>query len=233
VLRRGPNQQGAARRSDAPKCDRSPKRRRGHPSHFVLYVEGARDREILACWARRVDHDLARAIEKHAVILGGRRPARALSDFQKRGGRAAGWTGLVLLDRDEHSIEKQKLDERAISEVDGLEVYVWGQRHIKSYLLVPAVLSRLVGLDSGDRRIERFVEEMEEGAHSVHAKNILGSRGSLSEVTGIELRAGEIARAMRREEFHPDIFELFDRIGGGVGLSKSGPEVVVRSPVDP
>ena len=200
----------------------------GPTSAFVLYVEGARDREILACWARRIDHDLARAIERHAVILGGRRPARALSDFRKRGGAKAGLTGLVVLDRDDHSAQTHAVDQRAISVESGLDVFVWGRRHIESYLLVPSALRRLVGLDSDDRRIERFVEDEEHGPEVLHAKRILGTGGSLAEVIGAELRAGEIARAMRREEFHQDIFDLFDRIGGAVGLSRRGPEVVVR-----
>jgi hypothetical protein len=200
----------------------------GSSSAYVLYVEGPRDREILACWARRIDHDLARAIESHAVILGGRRPARALSDFRKRGGAKAGLTGLVVLDRDDHSAQTHEIDQRAISEESGLEVFVWGRRHIESYLLVPEALRRLVGLDAEDRRIERFVEDEEHGPEVLHAKRILGTGGSLAEVVGTELRAGEIARAMRREEFHQDIFDLFDRIGGAIGLSSRGPEVVVR-----
>lgn len=200
----------------------------GSSSAFVLYVEGARDREILACWARRIDHDLARAVERHAVILGGRRPARALSDFRKRGGAKAGLTGLVVLDRDDHSAQTHEVDQHAMSDESGLEVFVWGRRHIESYLLVPAALRRLVGLDSDDRRIERFVEAEEHGPEVLHAKRILGTGGSLAEVIGMELRAGEIARAMRRDEFHPDIFDLFDRIGGAVGLSRRAPEVVVR-----
>jgi hypothetical protein len=115
-----------------------------------------------------------------------------------------------------------------IEHEEGLEVFVWSRRHIESYLLVPSALRRLLGLDAGDRRIERFVDDAEHGPDALHAKRILGAGGSLSEVLGAELRAGEIARAMRSDEFHPDIFDLFARIGRAVGLSQAGPEVVVR-----
>jgi hypothetical protein len=189
----------------------------------VLYVEGARDRQILEYWARRVDPQLARLIEGQAVILGGRRPARALSDFRKRGGTAAGLTGLVVLDRDDHD------DIGVVVDEDALEVFVWSQRHIESYLLVPAVLRRLVGLDPADRRIERFVENEENDSASLHAKRILGAGGSLSEVLGAQLRAEQIARAMRREDLHQDILDLFARISQAAGLCPSRPEVVVRS----
>ena len=190
---------------------------------FVLYVEGPRDRQILECWARRVDPQLARLIEGQAVILGGRRPARAVSDFRKRGGAAAGHTGLVVLDRDDHGDVGVVVDEEA------LEVFIWSQRHIESYLLVPAVLRRLVGLDPEDRRIERFVEDEQSGPESLHAKRILGAGGSLSVVLGAQLRAEQIARAMRREDLHQDILVLFERIARAAGLGPSGPEVVVRS----
>ena len=85
--------------------DRSVRNRQKGADSFVLYVEGARDREILGVWARRVDTALMRCIEKNTVILGGRRPARAIADFQKRGGRAAGYSGLVVLDRDDYTCQ--------------------------------------------------------------------------------------------------------------------------------
>ena len=48
---------------------------------------------------------MTRCIERNTVILGGRRPARAVADFQRRGGVAAGRRGLVVLDRDHHAID--------------------------------------------------------------------------------------------------------------------------------
>jgi len=119
-----------------------------------LYVEGARDREILGCWARRLDVGLARYIEKNTVILGGRRPARAISDFRKRGGVDAGFSGLIVLDRDDHPhaasgsvTPAENGDASTLSTGSarvedgtaeaGLELFVWGLRHIESYLLVP------------------------------------------------------------------------------------------------
>jgi len=241
---------------------------------FVLYVEGARDREILGYWARRIDPSLTRCVEQSTVILGGRRPARAVKDFKKRGGLAAGYSGLIVLDRDDHpQVERESGDEYALERVAeetlgraathsnrarsatdeaGLELFVWSLRHIESYLLVPEAIRRMLGLDADDRRIERSIESTSSGASpgtapgtipgttpgtipvttrqgSLHAKRILGSGGSLSEALGTELRAGEIARAMRLEELHGDVRMLFDRIGALSGLSVKAPEVVIRS----
>lgn len=214
----------------------------------MLYVEGARDREILGCWARRVEPGVARCIEKNTVILGGRRPARAVADFRKRRDRSAGLRGLVVLDRDDHA-DPHDLgraatlgDGGAVGGESGLELFVWGLRHIESYLLVPAAIRRLLRLEADDQRVERVIaeqtealrvadrSEQEAGPGSVHAKRILGAGGSLSEALGQELRAGQIARAMRSEDLHADVLQLFGRIGALAGVVDDGPEVVIRAP---
>ena len=198
-------------------------------------MEGARDREILGCWARRVDPALSRLIESSTVILGGRRPARAIADFEKRGGVDAGFSGLVVLDRDHHDAASGAAD--ADLARAGLEVFVWSLRHIESYLLVPTAIRRMLGLSADDRTVEHFLEE---GARadrasvadeaSVHAKRILGAGGLLSEALGAELRAGDIARAMRKDELHRDVEQLLDRIATLSGRDDKEPEIVIRAP---
>jgi len=189
-------------------------------SPFVLYVEGPRDREILQHWARRTDPELGRCLERSTVILGGRQPRRAVADFRKRGGRGAGLSGVIVLDRDDH------VRSTAAPEEPGLEVFIWTLRHIESYLLVPDAIGRLLGLGDEDRRVERFVAE--HGCDSLDAKRILAAGGPLTEMLGVELRAGDIARAMRVEDLHGDILELFSKIGSYLGHASRHPEVVVR-----
>lgn len=205
---------------------------------FVLYVEGARDHEILVSWARRAARPLVRSIEQNTVILGGRRPARALTEFRKRRGTAAGLRGLIVLDRDDGDIMEES-DRLELAEA-GLEVFVWSLRHIESYLLVPGPIRRVLNLDAEDRAVERALSELmlgeaaangaslDRSARSIHAKRILGPGGSLSEKLGAELNAGAIARAMVAEDFHSDIELLFGKIGDLSGLIKPGPEVVIR-----
>ena len=205
------------------------------------------------------------------MILGGRQPARAIADFQKRGGLAAGYSGLIVLDRDDYprttreagfsdSLEtvsgsppgEPAVHADGVTQEVGLEVFVWTLRHIESYLLVPEAIRRMLGLEPDDRRVERSLaafsstskgrgfpsprgsSQSVDVARSIHkeelhAKRFLGSGGSLSEALGTELRAGEIARAMRPEEIHDDVRSLFDRIGALSGIATKGPEVVIRS----
>jgi hypothetical protein len=213
-----------------------------HNDKFVLYVEGPRDREILECWARRFNPGLARCIERSTFILGGRQPARAVADFRKRGGIAAGYSGLIVLDRDDHPddnpAERETEDAGEASAVAASdsepEVFVWGLRHIESYLLVPAAIRRLLRMAAEDRTVERFIETAgaanapSDTGGRVHAKRTLGSGGTLSLALGTDLRAGDIARAMRIEDLHVDIRTLFDRIHVLAGLTVKGPEVVIR-----
>lgn len=241
-------------------------------SRFVLYVEGPRDRDILESWARRIDPSVARCIERNTVILGGRQPARAVRDFRKRGGEEAGWTGLVVLDRDDHleqgviaasepnasdilvnleGDDANRSQAAALNrpaplnqaaapnvaseeELGGLELFVWGRRHIESYLLVPAAIRRVLKISADDPRVDQALNDAAGAASdqdSLHAKRILGPGGSLSEAVGAPLRAGEIARAMRREDFHNDVLALFGRIGTLSGATPKGPEVIIRTPV--
>ncbi len=223
---------GRARRRDETRSDR-----------FVLYVEGARDREILASWARRAEPGIVRCIERNSVILGGRQPARAVRDFERRGGASQGWRGLVVLDRDHHEEEAELEATFAPAPAGGvspggLELFVWSLRHIESYLLVPAAIGRVLGVAEDDPRVERAlavsragtVPEPLAGLEDPHAKRILGSGGALSEALGRTLPPGAIARAMRREDLHEDVHALFARIGHLTGAAVRAPEIVVRRP---
>lgn len=239
VLRKHPNRGRARSSLGARRGAETPSKRRD-AERFVLYVEGARDREILQTWARRLEPCLVRCVEKNTVILGGRQPARALSDFRERGGADAGWQGLVVLDRDDHE-EAETLAGLGSGWAGeaGIELFVWSLRHIESYLLVPGAIRRVLGGKARDPRVDRMLarpelasrESRTSSSVEPHAKRMLGSGGVLSEALGTELRAGAIARAMRREELHPDIHALFGRIGALSGLIEAGPEVVIRTPL--
>ena len=76
-------------------------RRPERAARFVLYVEGPRDCDLLRTFARHLSPALARAVGASAVILGGRRPARAQEHFRDLGGASAGVRALCVLDRDD------------------------------------------------------------------------------------------------------------------------------------
>ena len=116
-----------------------------------------------------------------SVILGGRRPARAVEHFRSAGGSGAGLVGVCVLDRDEG--KQPPLPDSGMA---GLEFFTWGRRHIESYLLVPAAIARTLSMiPDGDRRIRRVIDaaltgSVDEAAYGqVDAKRLLGPNGEL------------------------------------------------------
>lgn len=188
---------------------------------FALYVEGPRDREILRAWAWRVSPALSRGLASRAVILGGRRPERAVQQFRAlRQAEGAAARAVCVLDRDG---EAPRPDSAALEQ--GLELFTWGRRHIESYLLVPAAILRCAGLSPDEPRWRRVVEGSLPPAHdedalgSLDAKGLLGHTGALSRALGRPLLPGRLAREMDRAELHSDVLRLFGRLSQLLGIA--------------
>jgi len=182
---------------------------------FILYVEGPRDREILRAWAYRLRPELAGRIISETVILGGRQPRRAVEHFRGRGGAKSGKRGLCILDRDDGGVDSPPSSAEA-----GLEFFTWSRRHIESYLLVPSALRRALCLSESDSLFGRVVErhlppaDDEAAFQKVDAKRLLGPKGVLPRALGRPVPLSGVARAIREDEFHPDVHELFGRLHG-------------------
>jgi hypothetical protein len=187
--------------------------------HFVLYVEGPRDRGLLEAWARRVSPPLARALPPITVILGGCQPARAAAHFRGARARVAALRGLCVLDRDR---ERRALPPDALE--PGLEFFTWGRRHIESYLLVPAAIRRSLRLRAQDARVDRFFRAElpaaadEEAYGELDAKPLFAERGELEQLLGRPVRPAQVARAMRAEELHADVHDLLGRLRLALGF---------------
>jgi hypothetical protein len=193
-----------------------------HVPRLILYVEGPQDRAILRAWADRLLPSMGRRLIGASVILGGRRPARAVEHFRSAGGSEAGLVGVCVLDRDDGNHPPSP-----DSGVAGLEFFTWGRRHIESYLLVPAAIARTVRMiPDGDLRIRRAIDaalpgSVDEAAYGrVDAKRLLGPNGELPRVVGQPISVQRVARATRVEELHPDVHQLFDRLREGLGISR-------------
>jgi hypothetical protein len=188
----------------------------------LLYVEGARDREILRRWAHSMSSDLARTIERSAVILGGRQPGRAVEHFARAALADGQLRAVCVLDRDD-------VPESRESEFDGLTIYTWQRRHIESYLLAPEAICRVIRAP-GDGRVDRFFRdhvpnlEDEPALRNLDAKRLLSERGPLARSLGRAVGPGEIARAMRMAELHRDVVALLEQIRIAAG---GRPEVSV------
>ncbi len=190
---------------------------------FVLYLEGPGDRGILDAWCRRLLPSMAGRLSRASVILGGRRPARAVEHFRALGGAEAGARGLCVLDRD------NDLGPPLPESVEpGLEFFTWGRRHIESYLLVPDAICRGLRLPDADRRVQRVLREHlppegdEEAYRALDAKRILGPGGALSLALGVPIPAARVARATRVSELHADVHDFFERLRREFGVPDAG-----------
>jgi hypothetical protein len=191
---------------------------------FVLYVEGPSDCDILRTWARLVSAPLSKKLSRCSVILGGRRPARAVEHFrslvQATDSGEPVWRGLCVLDRDGHA--RHVADDTP----DGLEFFTWSRRHIESYLLVPGAMRRCLRMPAEDPRLAGVLGDLhalgsDEGLRDVDAKRLLASRSALARERGALLSPARIARCMNRGDLHPDVLELLDRVRDAAGLPRS------------
>jgi hypothetical protein len=170
---------------------------------FILYVEGPRDRSILRAWSYRLLPSPARRLFRASVILGGRRPVRAVEHFRCARSAEASARGLCVLDRDDGAGSRPPEGGEP-----GLEFFTWTRRHIESYLLVPEAIRRGLGLPDGDARIERVLREYlppaagEQVFRDVDAKRLLGPKGALARALGRPLPLSRIARFTREAELH-------------------------------
>lgn len=196
-------------------------RSNGGCSPFFLYVEGARDQEILRSWARRLSRPLERAIDESSVIMGGRQPARAIELFRRESQRSVSARGLCVLDRDDG---EPLLDDS----VPGLEFFTWPRRHIESYLLVATAIWRYAHRGVALERIEQLLHDDGRSPEQTHAKTLLAPKGHLAQEIGRSISAAGVARAMRSDEIHPDVYALFDRVYEATGLRRPAPVVVHR-----
>jgi hypothetical protein len=184
-----------------------------------LYVEGARDREIIEGWAQRASRRLAECVRESTVILGGRQPARAREHLAEARAEDAEARGLCVLDRDHERTPPEAAGE-------GLELFVWSRRHIESYLLVPAVLGRVLrGVEP--RALRALAAELpaagdERGWRELDAKRRLATNGR-------RIPWGRVARAMRDDELDPDVKQFLARLAALFGVALA-PHVAFRAP---
>lgn len=182
-------------------------------ARLALYVEGPRDRDLLHAWAFRVSPALADLVGEASVILGGRRPARALEHFRRLRAARADAAALCVLDRDGDPMPRPPRESEP-----GLEFFTWSRRHIESYLLVPGAICRALRLPPEDGRVERLFQrhvpgpDDELGLRELDAKRLLGEGGPFARALGGAPAPGRIARAMVFREIHPEVHGLLGRL---------------------
>ena len=183
----------------------------GSESRFVLYVEGPSDCDILRSWSRLVSPGLSRAIGHSSVILGGRRPARAVEHFDRLLSDSGLARGVCVLDRDGHA-------DVADDAPNGLQFFTWPRRHIESYLLIPTAMRRCMRMPAGDRRLAEVLGDLPVGAgeerlRDLDAKRLLAGKSAVARELGATLSATRIARCMGRHDLHADVLQLLGLLG--------------------
>ena len=192
---------------------RRPDRRSEERGSFILYVEGPRDRSILRAWAQRLLPERAPDVLADAVILGGRRPARAVEHFRAR---AAGHPGLCVLDRDEDAASA--LEARGGARVLHLEPPAHRELPARCRARSGA-RCRCRRATTGSRRRSSASSRAPEDAtgwRAFDAKRLLAETGPLARLLGRPLPLARIARATREDELHADVHDMFDRLRGGL-----------------
>jgi hypothetical protein len=197
---------------------------------IALFVEGARDREILQSWARRVSVQFSRMLSEATVILGGRQPARAASHLARLRESERPALALCVLDRDDVPYDAGEALRAA-----QVETFTWQRRHIESYLLVPAAIRRAFGAADRRGRLPRLLREHlpapddERALCDVDAKRLLGPQGPIARAMGRRLDLGRIARCTDDQELHTDVHTLLGRLRDAVdAAARPAPQVQFR-----
>ena len=176
---------------------------------------------------------MARAVERHSVLLGGRQPARAIECHRRLCREYGAVRALCVLDRD-------GLPEPAETTGDepGLEFFTWPRRQIESYLLVPEAILRCLPHPDTRGVVERLIRGLvpdardEDAFREVDAKRLLSERGPLrsgmESETGSGFEPSRIARLMRETELHEDVRAVLARLQAGFGLLEPEFYVVAR-----
>ena len=184
----------------------------------VLYVESESDANILAVWARILDHPARRILKRPFVHwLRGRSLREAKAHFFAMQAVSPNMRALCLLDGD----NSDEPDEETTAA--GLVVLRWRRYEIENYLLQPKTIERYVGplLAAG-------VVDAEFRKHVPPETDLFGDHVALVRIKASEEflaplleRAGRgtpkrdlymLAAGMTEEEIHPEVHEKLDRI---------------------
>jgi predicted ATPase len=203
---------------------------------YILYLEGKSDFNLLAEWARILDHPLARHFQEREKNLFwhnniGRDPRSAKEHLFALRAVNPEMKGVLLLDGDGRLLSDHEI------RADGLEIIRWKRYEAENYLLVPSVLQRFVGGDTSDLfseskvselndfirnspflRIEKVPFEDDEVQQSIGAsKNFLPQLFEAIDLTISKPEYYTIARCMNADEIHPEVKEKLDFIYSVIG----------------
>ena len=184
----------------------------------VLYVEGESDERLLAEWARILDHDARKFLERPFVRwLGGRSIKEAKEHFFALRAAFPMLPGMCLLDGD----NRDEPDEETTR--SRLAIYRWRRYEIENYLLLPKAIKRYLRFPLHNAQVDdEFWKQVPPGT------DLFGDHTSLVRVKasdeflvpmfeslGHPIPKKELyllAATMRPEEIHPEVKEKLDAL---------------------
>jgi predicted ATPase len=207
-----------------------------------LYLEGETDFRLLRAWARALGHRAAQWFEVRDggpawAEMRGRNPREARAHFFALKAVRAELAGLILLDGDNRDIPPREL------RAEGLDILVWPRYEAESYLVHPEALRRYVLKATGGAEIHAAAADayLREHLPPVVFNNPLGNDDYLVRTpasktllpgyfhaAGLMLRKNDyflIAEQMDKEEIHPDVVTVLDRIAGVLATDEAGSDV--------
>jgi predicted ATPase len=204
---------------------------RAEASPGVLYVEGESDFNLLAAWARVLQHPLHQwfANQPFWHANQGRHPQEARGHFFALRAIRPQARGVLLLDGDNRNLPEHEV------RAEGLEVLRWERYEADSYLIHPVALLRFIG----SRTLPLFVSAAEQYLRdelppavyrdplaitdylraTPASKTLLPKLFEAAQVDMTKKELYLIAEQMRPDEVTPEVREKLDAVHRALGLT--------------
>lgn len=184
----------------------------------ILYVEGPTDTRILSAWAKILEHPSSDILSKSFVHpIGGSDLSPAREHFFAIQAAEPGMKGLCLIDGD----NSNRLS--ADSTRRGLKIAQWQRYEIENYLLVPKAIKRFIGFSLMEQIIDQeFDRQIPPGTDPFgdHV-SLVRVKASTEFLEPLLTKVGKptpkrdlylLASVMQRNEIHPEVVGMLDRI---------------------
>jgi len=202
-------------------------------SHGILYVEGETDFNLLAAWARVLDHPLRRWFSKNPFWHAnqGRNPREARGHFFALQAVRSDAKAALLLDGDNRDLSDHEVA------ADGLTILRWRRYEAESYLVHPDTLRRFLEAQTLDLLAQPAKDFLADQLPPAVLRDPLGDHDYLDGTpvsksllptffrrADLQLGKSEyylVAEQMKPEEIPAEVREKLDAIADALGVEET------------